>query len=137
MEIPFELPEKGKVVPFSKIKKLCIHFGLIGLLDKIVNDPPEKPFKCDGCSGGWPDVWNDVNDKKVSLYAECLKHDLNYWAGYKGESMARFLADVDLMVDVAMKTKRIELAITMFLGVRAGGVSWIPLPFKWGFGRGK
>lgn len=129
------LPKKGRIVPLSKIKELCIHFDLMPLWDKIENDPPEKPFKCDGCSGGWPDVWNDVNDKKVSLYEACFLHDLKYWSGHKGETMARFMADVELMIDVAKKTKRPKLALTMLLGVRVGGVGWLPLPFKWGFGR--
>lgn len=128
------LPKKGAIVPLSKIKELCIYFDLISLWDKIRNDLPQKPFRSDGCSC-WPDNWTNDKGKKVSLYAECLKHDLHYWAGYKGETMARFLADALLMIDVAYKTKKPELAIIMFLGVRTGGVSWIPSPFKWGFGR--
>ena len=129
-----KLPKKGKIVPFSKIKELCIYFELYKLLDKIVENPPPKPFKSDGCSC-WPDKWKDNKGKTVSIYRECLKHDLQYWAGYKGEDMARFIADATLMIDVAKKTKRPGLATTMFLGVRPGGASWIPSPFKWGFGR--
>ena len=129
-----ELPKKGQIVPLSQIQELCIHFDLLDLWDKISSDPPPKPFKSDGCSC-WPDVWRDKKDKKVSLYSACLKHDLQYWSGRKGEDMLRFIADVRLMVDVAMITRRIKLAITMFLGVRTGGVNWVPSPFRWGFGR--
>jgi len=129
-----ELPKKGQIVSLKKIKELCWYFGLIPLWDKIKDDPPPKPFKSDGCSC-WPDVWKDKKNKKVSLYEVCLKHDLSYWAGHKGESMARFLVDTRLMVDVAIKTGRIELAVIMFIGVRIGGISWLKTPFRWGFGR--
>jgi len=130
-----KLPRKGEYVSLKKVKELCMYFELYELWDKIVENPPPKPFKCDGCSGGWPDVWKDINGKKVDLYELCLIHDLFYWSGYKGENMARFMADVGLMISVAKKTKRPELAITMLLGVHFGGVSWLPTKFKWGFGR--
>lgn len=130
-----KLPRKGEYVSLKKIKELCIYFDLMPLWDKIAENPPPKQFKSDGCSGGWPDVWRDKNGKKVSIYRECLKHDLHYWAGYKGEDIARFLADVELMVGVVLKTKRIQLGVTMFLGVWTGGVDWLPTKFKWGFGR--
>lgn len=129
-----KLPKKGKIVSLAEIKKLCIHFELYELWDKIAEDPPPKPFKSDGCSC-WPDNWKNANGKKVSIYEPCLLHDIAYWTGHKGETMARFLADAKLMVDVAMKTKRPKLAISMFLGVRTGGGSWTKMPFRWGFGR--
>lgn len=130
-----KLPKKGTIVPFSEIKKLCVYFDMMELWDKIKSDPPPKPFKSDGCSGGWPDEWKNVAGKKVNLYPECLKHDLRYWAGHKGEDVARFLADTELVEGVVVKTKRVGLATNMFLGVRAGGVSWLPTKFRWGFGR--
>ena len=130
-----QLPKKGEVVSLKKVKELCIYFNLFDLWDKIENDPPIKPFKSDGCSGGWPDVWKNTKGKKVSLYEACLKHDLSYWAGYIDEGMERFMADVRLMIDVALKTERPELALIMFLGVRVGGIDWIPTKFKWSFGR--
>ena len=129
-----KLPRKGEYVSLKKVKELCIYFDLIPLWDKIAENPPPKPFKSDGCSC-WPDVWRDKDGKKVSIYRECLKHDLHYWAGYRGEDIARFLADVELMVGVVLKTKRIQLGVTMFLGVWTGGSEHLPTPFKWGFGR--
>lgn len=129
-----KLPNKGKSVSLKKVKELCMHFELYELWDKIAEDPPRRQFRSDGCSC-WPDVWKDKNGKKVSIYRECLKHDLHYWAGYKGEDIARFLADVELMVGVVLKTKRIKLGLVMFSGIRTGGGSWTRLPFKWGFGR--
>ena len=129
-----QLPKKGQIVSLKKVKELCIYFGLFELWDKIENDPPTKPFKSDGCSC-WPDYWKNKNGKKVSLYEACLKHDLAYWSGYKGEVLSRFATDVLLMMDVVFETERPKLAITMFLGVRTGGVEWLPTRFKWGFGR--
>jgi hypothetical protein len=112
-----------------------MYFELYELWDKIKNDPPIKPFKSDGCSGGWPDVWKNKAGKKVSLYKECLRHDLHYWAGYPGEDIAKFLADVELMTSVVLKTKRVKLGITMFIGVIFGGSEKFNTSFKWSFGR--
>lgn len=129
-----KLPRKGEYVSLKKVKELCVHFDLMPLWDKIANDPPLKPFKSDGCSH-WPDLWKNKKGKKVSIYEQCYIHDLFYWSGRKGEHLARFFADVDLMVGVVRKTGRIELGLTVFVGVRTGGVSWLPTKFKWGFGR--
>lgn len=129
-----KLPEKGVIVPLSEIKRICKEFKLFGLYRKIVNDPPEKPFKSDGCSY-WPDRWKDKNGKMVCLYEDCLRHDLQYWAGYSGDSIGRFFADTILMAGVVKKTGRVGLGLLMFIGVRIGGVSWLPTKFKWSFGR--
>ena len=129
-----QLPKKGKTVSLEEIKKLCIYFNLIYLWEKIKDDPPAKLLKFDGCSC-WPDIWKNKNGKKVNLYEECLRHDLLYWAGYPKETIERFLADTELMIDVILKTERIWLGLIMFLGVRIGGSNIFPTPFKWGFGR--
>lgn len=130
-----KLPKKGEIVSLEKIKELCMYFELFSLWDKIESNPPPKPFKSDGCSGGFPDVWKNAKGRKVSLYEACLKHDIVYWCGREEEYLARFFADVDLMVDVVRKTGRIKLGLLMFAGVRAGGSGWTRMPFRWGFGR--
>ncbi len=130
-----QLPKKGEVISLKKVKELCIYFDLFSLWDKIAEDPPIKPFKSDSCSGGFPDVWKNAKGKKVSIYEACLKHDLQYWVGYKKEPLARFAADVLLMMDVVSKTERTGLALVIFLGVRIGGIDWVPTKFKWSFGR--
>ena len=129
-----ELPEIGKTLSLKEVKELCLYFELPELWEKIKKDPPKKPFKSDGCSC-WPEDWNDVAGKKVSIYSGCLRHDLHYWAGYAGESIEKFLADVELMVSVVLKTKRVGLGVAMFLGVILGGSEKFKTPFKWGFGR--
>jgi hypothetical protein len=43
-----DLPNKGEVVPLSRIKEICEHYNLHKLWAKIEQDPPQKPFKSDG-----------------------------------------------------------------------------------------
>jgi hypothetical protein len=50
------------------------------------------------------------------------------------EKLERFIADTELMVDVAILGVDFFIAETMFRGVRSGGAPG-PLPFAWGFGR--
>jgi len=82
---------------------------------------PPHPFKSDGCSC-WPDGdWLEC----------CVKHDLSYWLGGTGEE--RKDADIALRKCVTEKGHSM-LGQAMFLGVRIGGVWWLPTPFRWGFG---
>ncbi len=82
---------------------------------------PPHAFKSDGCSC-WPDgEWLKC----------CVKHDLLYWMGGTGEE--RKNADLELRKCVTEKGHPI-LGQVMLLGVRVGGVWWIPTPFRWGFG---
>jgi hypothetical protein len=82
---------------------------------------PPHAFKSDGCSC-WPDGdWLEC----------CVKHDLLYWAG--GAREERKNADIELRNCIAEKGHPV-VAQVMFLGVRIGGVWWLPTPFRWGFG---
>ncbi|WP_420208437.1 hypothetical protein [Candidatus Electronema sp. JC] len=83
--------------------------------------PQEKSFLSDGCS-----VWIDSNWLEC-----CVKHDLLYMRG--GTAFERKLADVELSECVAQKSSRL-MGTLMYYGVRAGGVWWLPTPFRWGFG---
>lgn len=124
-----ELPKKSEEVPLSKIKEICGSYGLHDLWSKIEKDPPQKPFKSDGCSM-WVDSWNGIK-----LYPACFLHDLKYWAGYPGEDVERLVADAELMIDVARLLGRTEMAETMFHGVRIGGHEIFKRSFSWGYGR--
>ena len=124
-----KLPDIGEEVPLSKIKEICDHYGLDELWTKIESDPPDKPFTSDGCTH-WFDTWDGT-----SLYSACFLHDLKYWAGYQGESVARLIADAELMIDVARLLDSTKMAETMFYGVRVGGHQAFKAPFSWGFGR--
>ena len=80
-----------------------------------------KPFKSDGCS-----VWPNGNWKKC-----CIEHDYKYWLG--GSRAQRQEADKQFKECVAAKGHPV-IAKLMHIGVRFGGLPWIPLPWRWGFG---
>lgn len=84
-------------------------------------DLPPRPFTTDGCTL-WPDGdWGSC----------CLEHDIAYWCG--GTSAARQRADDALRACV--ETRQGEWFATMtYLGVRVGGGSWLPAPWRWGYG---
>lgn len=83
--------------------------------------PPD--FKSDNCT-----LFPDGN------YCECcVEHDKDYYFG--GTEKERRASDRRLYRCVKQKNKFV--AGIMYLGVRIGGVSWLPTPFRWGFGRKK
>lgn len=83
-------------------------------------------FKSDGCTL-WPD--KDFADC-------CIEHDRAYFAG--GPSSDRRRADDRLFRCVVSKNRKGSKndARLMWLGVRIGGLGWLPTPFRWGYGRG-
>ena len=91
------------------------------------SDQPKmaKPFESDNCT--W---FPDGN------YADCcVAHDRDYYFG--GSLKQRRESDKRLKQCVMSKGKgwkRKLLANAMFFGVRIGGVSFLPTPFRWGFG---
>jgi len=86
-----------------------------------------KPFESDGCSS-----FPDGTFHNQSLWYECCKaHDYAYWRG--GTYDERLQADEDLRVCVAEQGQP-EIAFIMLMGVRVGGVPWIPTEFRWGYG---
>lgn len=131
MPPPYPLPSAGEAVDLAAIQKICTHYGLAALWQRIERDPPPLPFKSDGCSN-WVNDW-----KGASLYPACFLHDLKYWAGTPGDDVERLAADAELMIDVARITGSTALAETMFHGVRVGGTEHLRASFSWGFGRRK
>jgi len=89
---------------------------------KIWEEPlPPSEFSSDGCSL-WPDsVWVEC----------CVIHDTVYWIGVTSDE--RMQADRDLRKCVS-STGHPVIGSIMYYGVRAGGVYWIPTPYRWGFG---
>jgi len=85
--------------------------------------PPD--FKSDNCTA-FPD----------GNYADCcVEHDKDYYFG--GSFEERRASDKRLRECVASKGKgwkRKLLANAMYIGVRFGGVHFLPTPFRWGFG---
>ena len=82
--------------------------------------PPD--FKSDGCS-----LFPDGNYRGC-----CVKHDETYYFG--GSLKERRAADKELYKCVRSKGNGKFLASMIYLGVRIGGVSFLPTPFRWGFG---
>lgn len=94
---------------------------------QVEPQPARSEFKSDGCT--W---FPDGN------YADCCEaHDREYFAG--GSWKARWRSDKKLFLCVAAKPKFYNklLAPVIWLGVRAGGVSWLNASFSWGFGKKK
>jgi len=94
---------------------------------KAANEKLPVDFKSDGCSL-FPD--GDYRDC-------CVEHDKVYYFG--GSSKERWQSDKKLYKCVAAKKgfHHKIIAPIMWLGVRMWGVSWLPTPFRWGFGRKK
>ncbi|MBM4442691.1 MAG: hypothetical protein FJ027_19910 [Candidatus Rokubacteria bacterium] len=82
---------------------------------------PDYQFWTDGCSmfpdGGWQQC--------------CVDHDKVYWCG--GTADTREKADAALRACV-VKTSSPLLGALMYRGVRLGGVPWLPVPWRWGYG---
>lgn len=86
-----------------------------------------SPFTTDGCTGfpdglpGKPAVWRHC----------CIQHDRRYWAG--GTAEDRMAADRDLKECVIAEGAP-DIAATMYLGVRFGGLPCWPTGYRWGYG---
>jgi hypothetical protein len=84
-------------------------------------DLPPQPFTSDVCSM-WPDgTWA----------ACCIEHDIAYWCG--GPAAARDRAD-DAFRACMRKEGGACLSTLTYVGVRVGGPSWMPFPWRWGYG---
>jgi hypothetical protein len=81
-------------------------------------------FRSDGCS-----LWPDGNYRDC-----CVEHDKAYFIG--GGRKLRAAADGELFRCVRAKGRRYNTVVApmMWVGVRLGGVGWLPTPFRWGFG---
>ena len=124
-----KLPKKGEIVSVETVISICREYGMMDIVSILINDPPKNQFISDGCSM-WPDIWGEFD-----LYEDCLKHDIRYWCGMPRDQVGRLLADLYLTIDVLIRTKNPELAMTMFRGVRLGGGEKWNLQYSWGFGR--
>lgn len=112
----------GTILSKLLIVLVCATALLISAFGQTVPSP-EMPsdFKSDGCS-----LFPDGNYRNC-----CVEHDKVYYFG--GTKKERKAADRQLRACVRAKGHRF-LAPIMYLGVRIGGVAWLPTPFRWGFG---
>ena len=81
-----------------------------------------RDFKSDGCS-----LFPDGNYREC-----CVQHDRKYFTG--GSFKERRAADKQLYKCVRAKGNGKFLASMIYIGVRVGGVHFLPTPFRWGFG---
>ena len=89
---------------------------------QVPEDTLPNGKKSDGCSM-FPDG---------DYRACCVEHDKVYF--YGGPKEQRLKADQELQSCVRAKGHK-YLAPMMYLGVRIGGVGFLPTPFRWGFGK--
>lgn len=98
----------------------------IPLPAQVVSNYPEMPpdFQSDGCT------WFPDGDYRNC----CVEHDKAYYFG--GTIKQRKAADDELYQCVLDRVgpKGKFTAQFMWAGVRLGGMSFLPTPFRWGFG---
>ena len=86
--------------------------------------------KYDGCSGGMSRFWRWLWRVNPPWEGCCDVHDQPYAKG--GTWLDRLFADINLLCCVWSGGHPLW-AVAMFLGVRFGGVPWLPSPWRWGF----
>jgi|GEM_PF-688637 len=86
----------------------------------LLSGHPDYIFTTDGCS-------LLPGDRYLVC---CIVHDIAYWCG--GDSRDRRQADEQLRTCVNEETA--GLGNFMYLGVRLGGIPWLPTPWRWGYG---
>ncbi len=71
-------------------------------------------------------------DLPSDLWFACVDHDYAYWLG-DWSGLTRIHADEILAADIR-RTGFEWIARLYFRAVRIGGASWLPTPWRWGFG---
>ncbi|MBW1725504.1 MAG: hypothetical protein JRD87_17605 [Deltaproteobacteria bacterium] len=131
------LPEIGNIITATEALKLCQHFDLNYLVERIESDlETYKDWKFDGCSG-LPDeimgLFTGCNWKDITCKC-CLPHDLCYGYGARGNDIERKRVDEKFFSDLVTKAGMSEWAAAAFLAaVRIGGAEVFGLSFSWGF----
>ncbi|MCC2959744.1 hypothetical protein LK540_04775 [Massilia sp. IC2-278] len=98
------------------------------VLSGCASAPVPAPFTTDGCSL-FPDR---APAGQADWCGCCVAHDLAYWRG--GSAAERLESDRVFRQCVRAASRSPALAGTMYGAVRAGGVPWLPSPFRWGYG---
>ena len=108
----------------AQTSDMPVHGPVETAADQTLEDTPPG-FISDGCSHFFDGDYRDC----------CVEHDLDY---YKGGSFKERRASDKRLYRCVKRRKgwrnRFRASI-MYLGVRAVGVSFLPTPFRWGFGR--
>jgi hypothetical protein len=116
-------------ISWGELRRLAVFhrkLDIVAKLDKL-NPADYDLLFSDGCSM-WPDEWKECG---YDLSTPCFWHDGRYFLG--GTWQERLQADKELFADV-LAVAGMDMALTMFAGVRAGG--WVPgTGFEWGYGK--
>ena len=102
--------------------------GVFGVLGGCATGSSLQPFSTDSCSL-FPDR---APLGQADWCGCCVAHDLAYWRG--GSAAERLESDRVFKECVRTASRSPALAGTMYGAVRAGGVPWLPSPFRWGYG---
>ena len=139
MENKMKPPKLSSTITTNQALKLCQHFKLYYLVDRI-NENPEKykPWKFDGCSG-LPDkllgIFTKCNWEDIT-YKCCLPHDLGYGYGQKGNTLERERVDKIFYDDLISKALMERwIAKIFYYAVRVLGIEILGLSFSWGFAK--
>ena len=136
-EIQIELPGINELVTTEKAIKLCEHFKLYHLVNRIKTHPEHyKDWLFDGCSGLPDEIlglftgcdWKDIT------YKCCLPHDLGYAYGTLGDEEERRIVDMKFRGNLLHKAKMPNWCVSIFFSaVRVGGAEKLGMSFSWGF----
>lgn len=113
-----------RIYNLCELKAICIEREWVDILEQLQQQPDDWVFGSDGCS-----MWFDKY-KDICLIEICWKHDLRYKLG--GTMLDKLIADQEMEMSVAIKTKDIAYAKLMRTGVELGGNdTCFDLPFEW------
>lgn len=87
-----------------------------------------QPFSTDGCSR-FPDGIPVIDPTKWQKC--CIAHDIDYWQG--GAAEQRKTADQNLANCLSDAGEKL-IGSGMYLGVRIGGIAFLPTSWHWGYG---
>ena len=134
-----KLPKIGEIITVEDGLKLCKHFKLDYLVERLEKHPENyKEFRFDGCSC-LPDellgLFTGLNWKDIT-YKCCLPHDLKYaygncglnWRNEKHEVDTKFYED---LLSIKMKD---WCAKTFLTAVEVGGGKEFGFQFSWDLG---
>lgn len=77
-------------------------------------------------------LWYFFTGYQLGFAGCCCDHDYAYYKG--GDLSLRKEADKKLAECIIQKGYRNWIAKVVYIGVRLGGVHWLPTSYRWGFG---
>jgi len=129
-----QLPDIGDMITTEKALQSCRHYGLDYLVNRIEDNPDNyKSWKFDGCSM-LPDKMISALINVDTLTEICLRHDLRYAYGERGNDEERLRADYILGLELLDGSASAAVSKAFFDGVRLGGGE-LGFSFSWGFAR--